>query len=193
MKFSQYNDERLVIMTRAGEHRAFEELYNRYWEELYWNAFQRLDDEFVSESLVQEVFIDVYLKIDRLYIEQSLKPYLYRVLKNKVIDEIRRRITEQSYRMAAQHPQHLHSNDVQEKVECNDFREQLSRFTNTLPKKCREVFLLKQKEFSNKEIAAYLNISEKTVEGHVSRARRRVQRYFNSATGALFSALFIFF
>src|SRR5690554_2423804 len=98
MKLSLHSDKTLLVLVQAGNQKAFEELYHRYWEELYWSAFRRLNDEFVAESLVQEVFVDVYVKKDQIYVDKSLKPYLYRVLKNKVIDEIRKRLSEQAYR-----------------------------------------------------------------------------------------------
>jgi RNA polymerase sigma factor (sigma-70 family) len=47
----------------------------------------------------------------------------------------------------------------------------------TLPTKCREVFILSRKEFlANKEIAKKLNISENTVEQHIRKAIRRIRQ-----------------
>jgi RNA polymerase sigma-70 factor (ECF subfamily) len=59
----------------------------------------------------------------------------------------------------------------------SDIKQALQEAIATLPEKCREVFLLSKMEgLKNREIAAKLNISEKTVERHMSLALSKLRK-----------------
>jgi RNA polymerase sigma-70 factor (ECF subfamily) len=61
-------------------------------------------------------------------------------------------------------------------VGLEDLKRQLLQETTRLPHKCRMVFQLSRNEgFSQKQIAIKLNIAEKTVEAHLSKALRSLR------------------
>ncbi len=191
MKIKLLNDVELFDLIKAKDNSAFEELYNKYWEELYNAAYRRLADEFFAEEIVQETFVNLFLKKDTLVITTTLKAYMHTVLKYKVIDEIRKRIVQQSYLKGLSNLPIKEYNDVHRLFEKKELREYFHFFANTLPTRCKAVFVLKQAEFSNKEIAEQLNISQKTVEGHVSHARKLMRIFFNSIYKNTLFLLFI--
>lgn len=177
MDTQNLNDQELLDLVRDDSEIAFKELYNRYWKELYHAANKRLLDEHRSEELVQEVFVHIYLKRSSLIITSSLSAYIHTVLKYKVLDEIRKRLSSKTYLDSLFYDSTVDTLDVHQLLEKKEIKEQFALFSETLPKKCKEVFLLKQKDLSNKKIAETLEISEKTVEGHVSHARRLLKSY----------------
>lgn len=177
MDTQKLNDQELLDLIKEDNGIAFEELYNRYWKELYNAAYKRLLDEYRSEELVQEVFVHLYLKRSSLIITSSLSAYIHTVLRYKVLDEIRKRLSSKTYLDSLIHDPVTDSIDVHQLLEKKEIKEQFAMFSETLPKKCKEVFLLKQDDLSNKKIAETLQISEKTVEGHVSHARRLLKSY----------------
>lgn len=171
-------DLELLDLIREDKETAFEELYNRHWKDLYNAAYKRLADGHRSEELVQETFVNLYLKKDTLIITSTLSAYLHTVLKYKVLDEIRKRLSSKTYLESLLQQPIVDSADVHQLLERKEIKEQFAIFSETLPKKCKEVFLLKQEELSNRMIAETLNISEKTVEGHVSHARKLMKSFF---------------
>ena len=189
MNLKKLNDIQLFELIQKNHPKAFKELYNRHWEELYYAAYKRLADELCAEELVQETFVNLYVKKESLKITTTLIAYMHTVLKYKVIDEVRKRISAQTYLTSLSHQPRGEINDVNYLYERKELKEQFTAFTASLPKRCREVFILKRAEFSNKEIAQKLNIAEKTVEGHVSRAFRLLKVYFNDV---YFSNLILF-
>jgi len=171
-------DLELLDLIREDKEAAFEELYNRHWKDLYNAAYKRLADEYRSEELVQETFVNLYLKKDTLVITSTLSAYMHTVLKYKVLDEVRKRMSSKAYLDSLLHHPVADSADVHQLLERKEIKEQFVVFSETLPKKCKEVFLLKQEDLSNKKIAEALQISEKTVEGHVSHARKLMKSFF---------------
>jgi RNA polymerase sigma-70 factor (ECF subfamily) len=74
-----------------------------------------------------------------------------------------------------------HDNGTEETILLNDLHISLEKEIIHLPLKCRSVFELSRKEYkTNKEIAALLGISEKTVENHLTKAIRRLRLSLNS-------------
>ncbi|PTS97327.1 RNA polymerase sigma-70 factor, partial [Pedobacter sp. HMWF019] len=72
-----------------------------------------------------------------------------------------------------------------------ELQQKLQLTIQSLPEKCQLVFKLKHENgYSQKEIAKELQISEKTVEAHLSKARKTLKQSF----GKLFSVvMFIYF
>src|SRR5690606_38357801 len=130
-------------LIREDNGTAFEELYNRHWKELYNAAFKRLLDEYRSEELVQETFLNLYLKRNSLKISTSLGAYMHTVLRYKVLDEIRKRLSSKAY-LASLSSNSMIDSDVHQLLESKEVKKQFALFSETLPKKCKEVFLLKQ-------------------------------------------------
>lgn len=190
-----HSDQSLLEMFQQGDRMAFNELYRRHWKELLDSAYKRLKDIGTAESIVQEVFVHLYVKRETLSIKVSLAAYLHTVLKNKVIDEIRKQIVRNTYRQELfDRPPATLYEDVHSLLEEKELKEKIDGFVETLPIKCKEVFLLKQrKHLSNKAIAEKLQISEKTVEGHLTHARKCLRIYLEGYSDYLTVAMLISF
>lgn len=183
------SDLQLLVLVRKDNGLAFQEIYNRYWRALYNASYQKLQSTQLAEEMVQETFLNLYIKRETVQVTDSLSPYLHSVLKNKVIDEIRKQISSKKYQetLSVQPPvTAITSHDL---LEQKEVKEKIIEFSETLPEKCREVFLMKQQDLSNKMIAEILQVSEKTVEGHVSRARKLLKNYMVELY--LYSPIFI--
>lgn len=175
----ELNDVQLLTLIRKEDNAAFQEIYDRYWVALFNAAFKRLKSAHLAEEMVQETFLNLYLKRESIRATSSLGPYLHSVLKFKVIDEIRKQLSSNTYQQFILASPLTANPDGQELLERKEISLQFDHFSDTLPKKCREVFLLKQEDLSNQVIADQLQISEKTVEGHVSKARKLLKSYMN--------------
>ena len=59
----------------------------------------------------------------------------------------------------------------------NDLRTEINQAIDSLPNKCREVFILSYLEaFKNKQISQELNISVSTVEKHINHALKTLRK-----------------
>jgi RNA polymerase sigma-70 factor (family 1) len=169
-------DGELMDLIRKDNRAAFNLLYKRHWPSLLDSAYQRLKDEAIAEELVQEVFLNLYLKRLTIVITTSVPAYLHTVLKYKVLDEIRAKLVRNTYREEWLNRPAAVAEDAHTLLVNKELSQLILQLSDQLAPKCREVFLLKhQLQLSNKSIAEKLQIAEKTVEGHVSLARKTLK------------------
>lgn len=158
---------------------AFEEIYNRYWNKLYSAAYKRVQSKEVSEELVQDLFTSLWLNRKTVNVHTSLAAYLFTSVRYLVLNHVQKEMVRASYKESLQ--LNRVDNSTEETVLLNDLVLNLNAAVEQLPVKCKSVFELSRKEYkSNKEIAAELGISEKTVENQLTKALRRLRLGLNS-------------
>jgi len=62
------NDEKLTLLLHEGDGAAFTEIYNRYWNKLYYIAYKLLKETNAAEEIVQEVFLTLWKNKESLTI-----------------------------------------------------------------------------------------------------------------------------
>lgn len=174
IKLSQYTDNEIFLLWRNGNDLAFNEIYRRNIVKLLEIAIKKticLDD---AEELVQNAFIKLYQQRDVIKNDNNIFGYLCVILRNQVFNLVRDKKVQIDYEtVSLQNPQSMDTLEIIEYKELESFFE---RVIQTLPLKCREVFILSRKKFlSNKQIAHELNISENTVEQHIRKAIHRLR------------------
>ena len=168
-------------MTRAGgdDRETAAQILTRYREDLrrYVTAMVGMDR---AEDVIQDAFLRLSHSLEKTAIDNP-RAFLYRICANLATDELRRRRRHQNFEHAlAARPVDF----APAAADTVDMREQLQQVhtaVDSLPNKCRRVFILRKfKDMSYKEIAAIEGISIKTVENQVSRAlkliRERIRR-----------------
>jgi RNA polymerase sigma-70 factor (family 1) len=167
-----YSDEKiLLLITDEDDRQAFTELYDRYFKILFNYTFSKVNDEYIAQEIVQELFVSIWQKRSTNVI-LVCRPYLFSMAKRLIITHYRKQNTreqhysEWTYRavlLADNTDHHLLSSDLE-----NSYQDSLQ----LLPPKCKQVFLMSRQGHPNREIAEKLSISEKTVEQHISKALR---------------------
>ncbi|MDN3580314.1 RNA polymerase sigma-70 factor [Mucilaginibacter flavus] len=171
----KFTDDELVSALKHSSTPAFESVYNRYWEKLFNYAYKRLSNTEVCEEIVQEVFIRLWEKRESLILTSGLMNYLYTAVKYNLIDQYRKQLLKNNFAAASKHS-YSADNSTEDSIFVKDLKKYLEDLIGTLPPKCRSVYELSRLEYkSNKEIAEILNISEKTVEGHLTKALQRIR------------------
>src|SRR3954454_8906240 len=88
---SQLTDERLVALVPAGRDDAFGAIHERYHDRL--NAFARrllAGTGHDAEDVVQDAFIRALAGLRATDAEMHLRPWLYMIVRNRAMDELRR-------------------------------------------------------------------------------------------------------
>lgn len=155
----------------------FEELYRSHFLHLCNFADQFVADSGTSKDIVQKVFVALWEKRATVQSGYSVRAYLFTAVKNRCLNHIRDR---KKYRS---HFLDLECGDfemISEDgfLEFSDLQKEIDRALETLPDKCRLVFEMSRfKDMKYKSIAAELDISEKTVEAHMTKALKTLKSY----------------
>lgn len=168
---SKLSDEELVLLLKKGRHSAFEEIYRRYKGPLYLHALRMIREEEDAEDLLHELFSMLWSKASVYNQAIPLAPFLYRSLKNLVLNLISYKKVRFAYTQSLQ-PYILKGTFVtDEKVRENELIAMIEKEVSLLPEKMRHIFELSRKSnLSHQEIADQLQLSQSTVKKQVNNA-----------------------
>lgn len=163
--YTKHTDQELTDLLKQGDREAFNEIYHRYVQYLYQYAFNILRDEDECTDAVQDIFVWLWENSAKINVS-VLKGYLMAAVKYKLA-----RLIQGSKRRS----EILSLNSSQEEafiddsLEVKELKLAIQEFVLGLPERSRKIFEMSRNEYlSNKEIAARLNISEKTVENQMT-------------------------
>lgn len=182
-KFS--NDEILIKFLKKGNEKAYTYLVDKYHRHLCVYANSLVRDKFQAEDIVQNVLLNIWKKRKDLKEDFNVKYFLLSAVRNEFIDQYRKKQSS-----AALEKKYYDALDLVIESKDYDKMENLLKNVNNeikkLPTKCKQIFLLsKQENLTNIEIAEYLNISIKTVEGQITKAFRILRNKLDIKTDTI--------
>jgi RNA polymerase sigma-70 factor (ECF subfamily) len=171
------SDEQLVAAAVGGDRGAYDELYRRT-AELVWRRLTHLlgpDPE--REDLTQQIFLEVFGRLERFRGEARFRTFLYRVTVNTAIDHLQRR-RRRPGAFAPEAFEELGSSEASPEQRAQE-RQQLALVWNLLdrikPKK-RVAFVLRViEELPLDEVAEQVGASVATVAQRVRHAHEELQ------------------
>jgi RNA polymerase sigma factor (sigma-70 family) len=163
-------DERLIAMARSGNAGAFETIVDRYQGRLLGFCRQMLGSTEDAEDVLQEVFVNAYRAMLADEREINLRPWLYRIARNRCLNHLRKPTADAQESMdmvpaveAASTAERVHNRE--------EFRQLLSDVSK-LPETQRSALLLREMDaLSYEEIAAAMETTVPSVKSLLVRAR----------------------
>jgi len=187
---SDHTEKDLLQQLYSGDPSAFTEVYNRYWDKLYYIAHKQTKSAAVAEEIVQEVFLHIWKRRASITID-NLQAYLAAMTRYEV------------YRyMAGQKKQPLSNEQFsgqpetvneQDHIDQKLLLEMIEKLSHRLPEKCRMVFI--QNKLLDKPleiVAKEMDISSKTAEAHLTKALKVIRSSIRKSS-SLFHNFLIFF
>ncbi len=161
---------------------SFKKLYTDTYGPLVNFAYSKTNDWELSREIVQNTFVRFWNKRNEINIRTSIKSYLYSMVRNGIIDYYRKnKNTVDLEEIYSTTKIYVEQNEISLNDEDFGFKYDLKRAIANLKEKRRKIFELSKFEgLTYKEIADYLNISERTVEDNIAKAFRDIRKYFIS-------------
>ena len=185
--YNVVDDNDLFALVKQDNELAYTELYNRYWQKLYFVAHKHLKSDPDAREIVQEVFFTIWAKRKSLVIE-SFPAYVATMARYAVYVTLAR-----NKRQGEKISEDTISNQtlteaLTDLLENKWMLEKISALSSILPEKCRLVFIKnKLLDQSLAQVAADLDISTKTAESHLTKALKIIRDKLGDA--ALFLML----
>ena len=175
MNVFRETDAELVAGINSNDRKAFRRLYERYQEYMYRLALRKVQSEEVAEEIVQDVFVSLWEKRDGLVVT-DIRSYLFRSVKNGVLDYVRAQIVRQNYAREFAFQVEPNYNNTDEFLALYDLTAAIHSGMDSLSEKTREIFKLNRLDsLSADEISKTLDLPKRTVEYHITLALRMMR------------------
>lgn len=176
-------DKKILEQLKEGDPKAFEYVFLQWYEPLVHFADEYITNLESARNIVQNIFMRLWEKRTWIDPDSNLKAYLYLATRNACLSYIRHLQVEVCYyekSMRNSDELQLNYEALEElRIDQIDFcnLERIIQETiDSLPERCREVFLLSRNEdLKNKEIANRLDITVKAVEANITRALSKLR------------------
>jgi RNA polymerase sigma-70 factor (ECF subfamily) len=155
---------------KRGKEYAFDFFFNYYYPGLcvYAQKMISLPEE-EARDIVQDVFVKFWNDCKKLDIQFSIRSYLFVAVKNKCFDVLRKK--NRNIKVQEISNEYDIADEAFETYILSELETLFNNSLTKLPERCREVFELSRLHgLKNREIAAKLNLSEKTVENQITKA-----------------------
>jgi RNA polymerase sigma-70 factor (ECF subfamily) len=182
-------DEDIIASMKSDDQDALKDVFRLYFNRLYSFAIEFVIDREIAREIVHDSILRFWQSRHKLKDETNIKAYLLKIVRNLCLNHLKKysdkpvvfmpddrikKVLEINYIVLA--------DQNWDPMLADEFEEVISASMSSLPEKCRKVFELSRFEnLSNAEIAVKLEISVKTVEGHITEAiksiRQKISKY----------------
>ncbi len=193
LKKAKQNDRELVDKVKDGHLKAFDQLYERYSQNLYRFARSLLKTHEDAEEVVQEVFFRVWNKRKDLSGRKSFQSFLFTIAYNVIIDQLRKRVKDQKYEQFLINEAQRNFLSSDSILEYKELKTKVEMVIHELPEKRKQIYLMSREEgLSYKEISVRKQIKIKTVENHINLTLRHIRKRLGGKDINIVLFLFLF-
>jgi len=177
----------LVNEMSKGSVAAFDELYTRYSEAVYYTIYKKIKNKDEVDDIFQDFFVSIWRKRESLSVKISFKALLFTSLRNHILNHLLQ--TSNREKRAMNYAKSLSDKDTElaGETEIMGISKLVKSEINRLPEKMHLIWKLRKEDgLSISEISAQLNISEQTVKNQLNTANKRLRLFLEKLHTFLF-------
>lgn len=178
MHYDEPGDDRfLLAAVSGGDQLAFRKLFDAYRNKVFTYGVRYLKSREQAEEIVQNVFLKIWLKRERLTEIKNFGGYLRTVTNNLTLDALKKRAQEYKFKTEGLQQWADSDNATEEAIILKDTAEYISLALDKLPKQQRLVYQMCYIDgLKQKEVAEKLGISPLTVKVHLREAIKGLRK-----------------
>ncbi len=163
--------EQTLVRRALEDVTSFSALYQAYIKRIYSYVFFRINNQHDAEDVVSAIFVKVFQNLNRYdKLQGSFSAWIFAITRNAIIDFLRK---DRDGRISLEHIARLSADDISPEEVASQLEQSkyIREAISILADRRQEVVILKYfAGLRNKEIAEVLELDERTVASHLSRA-----------------------
>jgi RNA polymerase sigma-70 factor (ECF subfamily) len=166
-------DELLIMKMKDGDSKSLSLFVKRWHSKLIWFSFQTIHDKEEAQDIVQESWAGIIKGLQNLNEIRSYKSWMFRVIRNKTIDKIRKiqreRVAMENFKLEDIGKEELNNSGTNSEI--------VLRVLQTLTGELKEILQLFYLENQSvEELSLLLSIPKGTVKSRLFRAREQMKK-----------------
>jgi len=161
-------DEELYHFVKNDNRRAYTELYERFKRPLLVYALKKVKEEEVAEDIVHDIMAKLWGNRDTIDLEGRFVGYIFKALRNKIIDHMSRSTHSQRYLDSLDSFAEHYTDPADYNLREESFWTGIEQLLNNYSGNAQAIVRLRMEGYNNHEIAEKLNLSEKTIRNQQS-------------------------
>lgn len=169
---------------RESDRQAFDSLFRSLYPQLVKFAASYTKEKSSASDIVQDSFVALWKNRQTIDPGQSLKAYLYRIVRNRSLNYLRNRSSEIAQSEIIIEEKLRPQEEVDSRKELDELSQKFGEWIEQLPERQQEAFELSRFEgLSHTEIATVMEVSPKTVNNHIVAALRQLRSLYEEYSG----------
>lgn len=180
-----HNEAVLLLEVEKGNHKAFEEIFMAYHNQLASYVMLLTESRELTEEIIQDVFVKIWNGREKLPEIESFTSYLFILTRNYTLNALRKKVAEREKKS-------IYDKTIAHEANANfyhqeepNFHELINQAAIQLPPQQKKVFAMRMQGLKNQQIASEMQISPASVKKYQQWALKSVINYVRIFTGTL--------
>jgi len=186
-------EQALLKDAQAGDMDAYEELQLLLEPDIRRYVKRKIYDIYAVDDVVQEIFLAFYQNMHRIDPISNLRPYIFRIARNKAFDDLRQverrddiSLDDEPVRMRVSYTEAHHQPKPDDLTHWTLLHLEVLEAIEQLPENQRETLLLfSEEQMTYAEIAAIMDVSIGTVKSRLFYAKKNLRGLMRPETAAV--------
>lgn len=171
-----------ILQLSNDDRNSFKSIFHEYYQPLWHLSQYYLEDKDEAKEVVQDAFLKLWEIRHDLNPNSNLRNFLFTLVKNNCLNNIKRKQILLKHHekirwieMRYQYDSLARMGD--DYLEINELKDKIDVAIQQLPEHCRIIFEMSRfEDLKNREIAEKLNVTQKTVEAHLTKALKILRK-----------------
>lgn len=173
-----YNHKYLLERIARSDQQAFTELFHFFRNRAYTHSFALVQSQELAEEIVQEVFLQLWIKREDLPVIENFEAYLSTMVRHRAFRTLKNIARYNTILHESDQSEWHFSQQLQELVQQKEFAAIIKEAVEVLPPQQKKAWQLnREQQLPRIKVAELMGLSPETVKVHLAHAMRSVKAY----------------